>query len=596
MVPVESKLTALKGGLDIVTAATLVDPGLVIDAQNYEIDSINGGYVTTKGYERYDGRTSPSSAGYWVIGFSGTTPAVGATITGASSTHTAKVLAVVGSTLIIGRATGIFTSGESLGGGTTATSTAATSGESDVALHYSYISLAAADRRADIAAVPGSGSILGVVRYKGVLYAFRNNAGGTAAVMHKETASGWTTVTTPALAASGRFEFVIHNFTGSTDTRYLYGVDGKNKAFQFDGTTFTQITTGMPTDTPTHLAVHNNYLILSFRGSIQTSPIGNPTGTWTLTTGSTEIGVGDEITALLRQPGDVNTSVLHVFSKGSTHSLYGKTSADWKMVVDSPNTGGYAYTAQHMGAAFVLSERGIQNIQATDAFGDFQFSTTSGLIQPLINRLKGTAVASAAYKERNQYRVFYSDGYALAMTMLGTKSQGIMPLLYPNPVTCYWVDETDGGDEVCYFGSTNGFVYQDNIGTSFDGDDIEAWIRLPFNHLGSPRYRKRFRRMILDMTVQAYSSLQIGYELGCGTNTVNPGVTQTATTYGGGGYWDSFTWDSFTWDAQPINQPSLDLTGTEKNLSVLAYSKSSVYSQVSIQAITFNYSVRRLER
>ena len=171
-----------------------------------------------------------------------------------------------------------------------------------------------------------------------------------------------------------------------------------------------------------------------------------------------------------------------------------------------------------------------------------------------------------------------------------------MPLLYPNPVTCYWVDETDGGDEVCYFGSTNGFVYQDNIGTSFDGDDIEAWIRLPFNHLGSPRYRKRFRRMILDMTVQAYSSLQIGYELGCGTNTVNPGVTQTATTYGGGGYWDSFTWDSFTWDAQPINQPSLDLTGTEKNLSVLAYSKSSVYSQVSIQAITFNYSVRRLER
>jgi len=236
-VAVESKLIPLKGGLDLASAATLIQPGLLLDARNFEIDSINGGYITTKGYERFDGRTSPTSATYWVIGYSGTTPAVGATITGATSTHTAKVLAVVSGTLIIGRATGTFTSGESLGGGTTATTTTTLTGESSVVLHHTYLGLAAEDRRNDIAVVPGSGSILGVWKYKDVLYAFRNNAGGTAAIMYKQSASGWTVVTTPALAADGRYEFVTHNFIGSTDTQKMYGCDGKNKAFMFDGTT-----------------------------------------------------------------------------------------------------------------------------------------------------------------------------------------------------------------------------------------------------------------------------------------------------------------------------------------------------------------------
>src|SRR5690606_15067290 len=39
--------------------------------------------------------------------------------------------------------------------------------------------------RANISAVPGSGAVRGVWTYRGDVYAFRDDAGGTAGVMHK---------------------------------------------------------------------------------------------------------------------------------------------------------------------------------------------------------------------------------------------------------------------------------------------------------------------------------------------------------------------------------------------------------------------------
>ena len=40
-------------------------------------------------------------------------------------------------------------------------------------------------------AVPGSGPVRGVWLYNGDVFAWRDNAGGTALVMHKATAGGW---------------------------------------------------------------------------------------------------------------------------------------------------------------------------------------------------------------------------------------------------------------------------------------------------------------------------------------------------------------------------------------------------------------------
>jgi hypothetical protein len=70
----------------------------------------------------------------------------------------------------------------------------------------------------------------------------------------------------------GTVETISANFTGSTGTKRTYGADGANFAFEFDGTTYVKLRTGMIYDMPTHVFEFRNYLFLSFTGgSVQFS-------------------------------------------------------------------------------------------------------------------------------------------------------------------------------------------------------------------------------------------------------------------------------------------------------------------------------------
>jgi len=678
-VRVDTKFIHLGKGLDQVSAATLTPEGYVIDAQNYEIDSINGGYARVNGYERFDGTLSPSSATYLVIPslITGSIE-VGDVITGVSSSATGTVLAVDGGNIVVGAVAGSFDDDEDfqVGGVTQAQADGQADTAPDQALHAQYSFLSAELRRGGIQPVPGEGAILGVWLYKDVVYAFRNKVGGATAGMYKATNSGWTEVapgfkqiafstgmvkpaegailhgntssakgvvkrivtrtgswgsnatghlviqitsgtfqsgetlkltdgsgvvqctatsaaTDIVLAPGGRYEFANYNFTGSSDNWRMYWCDGVNTAFEFDGSVLVPISTGMDTDTPSHIATHKNYLFLSFKGSLQNSAVGDPYG-WNLLTGASEIGAGDEITALLAQPGDANTAALAVFTKSTTRTLYGNSPSDWKLALNSPTTGGVPGTAQHIGTAFALAERGVQQISATDVFGDFQFATITGKIQPLINRLRGTAIASTVFKERNQYRLFFSNGVGLAFTMAGNNLVGVMLTYYPKPPTCYVTGNKSDGSEYSYFGASDGYVCQDNIGTSFDGEEIEYWLRMPYHHFGSPRYIKTFRRATLDLVVSGYSGFSVGHELAGGDFRVDSGSTQGYEATGG--YWDQFSWDSFTWDSSAVLSPVYDLYGSEKNVSMIFYGNSTIYSTHSIQGVHFDYTLRRLAR
>lgn len=99
---------ALKGGLDLVTPSISVSPGTALDAMNYE-PYIAGGYRRINGYERFDGRQSPTSASYWVLPFTQTgLIAVGNVIVGATSGATGIVLGIFSAYLVLGRVVGTF--------------------------------------------------------------------------------------------------------------------------------------------------------------------------------------------------------------------------------------------------------------------------------------------------------------------------------------------------------------------------------------------------------------------------------------------------------------------------------------------------------
>lgn len=677
-VPVKSEYFPMQGGLDLTTPAISINPGLVFDAQNYEPE-ISGGYRRIDGYERYDGQPSPSAASYWWMAASVVGVVVGNTVTGGTSGATGKVLAVGTGFLVLGRVTGIFVATESLLVAAvpvgTATASANANGEATPVLDADYALLAANDVRADIQPVPGSGPIRGVHVYNDVLYAFRDNVGGTAGLMYKATAGGWalvafgteiqftagvsaivagntitggtsgatatvikvmirtgswgfaavgTLIITPiagvfvsgealkvaavtcataasaataiARAPGGRVVFVNANFTGSTSTRKMYGADGVNKAFEFDGTNYIPIRTGMATDTPKHVMFYKAYLFLSFLGSAQLSSIGDPYS-WTAVLGAAELTTGEEITGFLPQAATSVGSSMAIFTTGKTYILYGSSTADFKLLPSVYDLGYSPYTVQPVSNnSYGLTSRGIQSLLTTLNYGDFQYASVSHLVQPLITAKRGLEIASTSSKTKNQYRLYFSDGTGLVVGLTGDKISGLLPLNYSKPVRCIETATLSNGDEAAYFGSDDGYVYRDSVGTSFDGAPIEAWIRPAFNHSKSPQVRKRYRRAIFEVRADGYSQVDVGFDLGYGTPDVLPPRTTTSNQILSGGYWDQFTWDRFTWDAQLVSAVNVSLDGTEKNISFLFYSNRAQDRSHTVQGITLVYSPRRLDR
>jgi hypothetical protein len=199
----------LVGGLDLLTPAIAVKPGVAIAANNYE--PLTTGYARMQGFERYDGRPSPCGATFWQLNFENGTAAIsaGQTVTGATSGATGKALAAAtvetgsygGSNAAgyigLGVVSGTFVDGENLQVfGVTksmADGTAVENSSPDDATASAWSATAISNARALIAAVPGTGPVRGVWYFNGNLYAFRDNGG--AGKMYKATAAGWVAVT-----------------------------------------------------------------------------------------------------------------------------------------------------------------------------------------------------------------------------------------------------------------------------------------------------------------------------------------------------------------------------------------------------------------
>ena len=197
-VKTQTQYSRFAGGLDLVSPPLTIDAGKCISINNYECNSL-GGYRRIDGYERFDGRPSPSAQSYYYCPctFVGAVT-VGQTITGATSAATGKVLQVESNYLIIDRATGTFAVENFTVGGVVKgalTILPSKDGHPTGVGHATALGLTADDYRTDIHAVAGSGVIRGVCMYKGVAYAFRDNSAGTAVDIWKSTSTGWQQIT-----------------------------------------------------------------------------------------------------------------------------------------------------------------------------------------------------------------------------------------------------------------------------------------------------------------------------------------------------------------------------------------------------------------
>lgn len=421
------------------------------------------------------------------------------------------------------------------------------------------------------------------------------NSGDTITLGVASAATASSDTKNVEFSTGSRFECVSTNFRGDVGGYRVYGANGKDPAFEItnDHVVVPIISKGFD-DNPKFLSAYKNRLFLGFEnGAVQFSVVGQPYS-YEVALGAGEISLGANLTGLVPQPGGIVMT-----TSRQTFILEGSSVADFVLQTASESTGAKEYTMQPMSRIYALDDRGVISLDRTQAFGNFESATISRLIQKIVDAKRDIAIASCIVRYSNQYRIFFSDGTALAMYPLQT-DKGLdfnaTMLNYPNPVTCITNEEDDKGRERIFFGSDNGFVYEDHRGTSFDGEPIEAWVRLTFNHFKSPRVRKRWRKAVVELDGQGYIEMAVTPDISYSSPFVSGPMTTSIVASGGGGFWDTSGWDTFTWDSTVITTSDIKLFGTGINLGMLFHQYAKDTEPFTLQSMIVHYDQRRLER
>lgn len=413
-----------------------------------------------------------------------------------------------------------------------------------------------------------------------------------------ETATGSTTLTTAivvtetetTLLPGGRYEFINENFYGHASRKAMFGCDGVNPGFMISANGFRQIPTGMVADSPTHVTEYKKHLFFSFSGgSIQHSAIGDPGDTWAPVLGASEIGTGDEVTGFSTLPGDT----LAVFNRNRIYILYGTSSADWNLVEHSDESGAIEWTIQRIGYPVYFDDRGLMDFKAVQDFGDFTNASFSEKIRHTLNININTVLSSIRIRDKNQYRLFFSNNLFVICSFEDRKLSGFTVCEYPLTVECSASVEAVNGDEVLLFGSTDGFVYQMDKGTSFDGAEVDAFVRLAFNFINKSELNKKFFKAIFEVTTPDHIDIKFTPDFDYGETE---DITRTISAASAGGVWDVVNWDEFIWGDKLISNPVAYLDGSGQNIGISLLTSHTYEAPHTLNSVTIHYSNKGLKR
>lgn len=205
---------------------------------------------------------------------------------------------------------------------------------------------------------------------------------------------------------------------------------------------------------------------------------------------------------------------LFIFCVDRILTLIGSTSADFQLQPVTLDIGcPYRNTVQQMGGDIIfLSQDGFRLLSATNTYGNFNLGSVSNSIKNEINFLLSAPdyygqtepfFVSVAIPEKNQYRIFrqaadangeYLETYGLIGTQSSTQA-GVIE----------WsiLDGLDVGNityaqkDMILFATSSGdpYIYQMDIGDTFDGTAIAATYSTPFFIFNDPKLRKTLTKL-----------------------------------------------------------------------------------------------------
>lgn len=366
----------------------------------------------------------------------------------------------------------------------------------------------------------------------------------------------------------GKYDFTIANFGGSSGLEKLYASNPYNLTFEWDGTYLVNMNLGFGGGViPEFNVYHKDRLFLTYKGSLIYSVIGDPY-LW-INDGGGEIAVGDNVTALMSQPGSDTTAALAVYCRNRTYVLYGTSVSDWNLVTFAEESGAMSYSAQKIGNTYVVDDIGITTLQTAQEFGNFATANIAQRIANWLNAKTYQLSTSMICRKKQQYRLFFNDGQAL-YTLLDKGRITFSPVNLTIPAYCSWSSETyGGGPELMFIGGYNGYVYQLDKGDTLDGTVIEWEIQLPYNDSGSRRVLKRYRSMTLDASGDTAATFKVGYKIDSGYDYTTPRPDLDIRFNDQYVNWSVYSQDIYNTTTERFIPITLPLSGVGDSLSII---------------------------
>jgi len=153
------------------------------------------------------------------------------------------------------------------------------------------------------------------------------------------------------------------------------------------------------------------------------------------------------------------------------------------------------------------------------------------------------------------------------------------------------------GTNINVFGTADGYVMRNDVGTSFDGKNIPASMNTNINCVKSPRMRKRFRKAALEVQASAYVEMQVGYSFEWASANILPHLFVDGEGFFSGlSFWDSMIWDAFFWDGKSDDSIYLGMDGTGENVQMMVVVDSDYVAEFTLPSVIFHYTPRRGNR
>lgn len=390
--------------------------------------------------------------------------------------------------------------------------------------------------------------------------------------------------------AANRMSGTVTSYTHPTLTINVTGVVGSG--------TFTDWRIGLANfeDKPYMVTAHKDHAFLAYpRGQLQTSNIGDPL---LYTSSAALFGLGEEITGMASLKG----AVLGVFCNNRISLLEGSSKIDWVMGIHAQNLGTKSYTVvENAGNALFLGERGMVSMQAADTYGSFEPAICSRDVKPLLDSKLKMVVGARLVRVKYQYRMYFSDGSILSACILSPaaaiqpKNVSFMRMERPHKVSCL-ASGSISGEDWMVFGTDDGFVMREDVGSSFDGAVIESALSLHFNHFKSPAQKKRFYKMTVELDSADAVQIRFKQLFDLSDGFYSDSVAYSAASPGAGGRWDVNSWDSFYWSLPSANQVEANVDGVSKNMGLVLWHESAIDAPFTIQGLLTQFKTMGLSR